>query len=78
MNREMEIEVNRWRLLCEEAMKVGIDPNKPQFNRVFRAIALWGESLVALRQTQTTEVVAKAATMAFNNWQDISKKKGVS
>jgi hypothetical protein len=75
MNREAQIEHDRWSVLCEEAMASGIDPNKEKFNAVFRAIAMWGESLVALRLTQTPEQREKAAAMANERYRAVKKPK---
>lgn len=53
MTRETQAEYRGWLRFCEEARKVGIDPNDKKFNKMFRAAALWGETLVAFRLTQT-------------------------
>lgn len=75
ITRESEIEYNRWRILCEEAKAVGIDPNYPKFDALFRAIALWGESLSAFRQTQTKQDREKAASIAVERYNVVKKKK---
>jgi hypothetical protein len=71
MSRESEIEYNRWSLLCNEASAAGIDPNKPKFNGLFRAIALWGESLVAFRVTQTPVQRANAHATAMKRYKAV-------
>lgn len=72
MNRESKIEYNRWQLLCDEARAVGIDPNNKRFNRLFRTMQLWGESLAALRGTQTQEERDKALTVARERWKKVT------
>ncbi len=75
ISRESEIEFNRWHVLCEEAKAVGIDPNKPKFNLLFRAIANWGESLVTFRNTQTQDQRDECLSMSERRYQDSKRKK---
>lgn len=77
LSREAKNEFNCWKTASEEARHVGINPNNSKFNAMFRAIAMWGEALAALRCTQPREHRKKAMSMAKNRYASLKRKLNI-
>lgn len=77
LSREAKNEYNCWTTACEELRHAGIDPNNSEFNALFRAIAMWGEALAALRCTQDRKHRERAATTAKTRYASLKRKLNI-
>lgn len=71
---EMHAEYESWQNVVKECRRLGIDMNQPKYNRLIRAIAVWGESLSALRMTQPEQSVAAAKADYKAQYEDAKRE----
>jgi hypothetical protein len=73
-NSAMNQEYEAWQNIMKEFKRLDIDMNKPKYNRLIKAICVWGERLHELRSGQTPEQVQKALAMNLNDYESAKRE----
>jgi hypothetical protein len=66
----MQAEYAAWQAVNAECKRLGIDMNLHQYDRLIKAICVWGERLYTLRSGQTPEQVKAALGMYLSQYEE--------
>jgi hypothetical protein len=70
----MDQEYAAWQAVVMECRRLGIDMNEPKYNRLIKAVCVWGERLHALRANQREDQVDRALISYLDQY-ELAKKQ---